>query len=393
MINVKNIIEPVFAIESYKEELIKIYKNDYKDKYSDIIRKRIDNTFYLFENDPTITFEFMRKFKKDVSTSRYIKSYIENLNYKMKLLKIHDASVDYYYNLTTKFFEEERKKAKIIEKLDVESFCSRSVAILNSNSYSDIEKANILERQKKYLEDCHNLGVKPLTDPNTIDKVINSNNYVIYLRNLYLLENTIWGKNLLKKAKKFSKYLDKEKIAITFASFNAACMRYIIEDNSYKYLIYFPIIDRLSLSSLDRIIFHEMRHVIEGCDTSTGISDRFSNKYDILNEIRTEKNAINDSIILKDKVLFSNEGVSTEYYNYYEKLFPYTGGFFEEYHDFLNEVAINGNIDILEDRFKKENLLIFDNFLNETLQLVKLNSKINKEERIKKGYEIVKKMK
>ena len=75
-------------------------------------------------------------------------------------------------------------------------------------------------------------------------------------------------------------------------------------------------------------------------------------------------NAKRDSKRMKDHILFSNDSIpSRNYVMLYEKFFPYTGFFFKDNLELLNQLAIRGRMDLLEDVYGEEALADMDAFL------------------------------
>ena len=148
------------------------------------------------------------------------------------------------------------------------------------------------------------------------------------------------------------------------------------------------IINSSKFKSLDRMFLHENRHIIEAGIDHVGINTHLGNKYQMLNEIRTEKHAIEDSEYFKNKVLWSNEEMPEHSYNGYEELFPYTHNFYEDNKDILDDIAINGKIDELEELYGEDSLNRYDYFLKDLSDLLSINhykyKSIEKEEEAKK---------
>ena len=95
-------------------------------------------------------------------------------------------------------------------------------------------------------------------------------------------------------------------------------------------------------------------------DTTSGISTFYKRKYDTLNEIRTEKNAIIDENRLNKTIFSSNKRYTN---SLYERLFKYTDNFFEDNKYILDEIALRGDIELLEKLYDKNELKLFDYYL------------------------------
>ena len=58
-----NILNPKEAWEEFKKYLIELYYEDYGEEFKDLITKRIDGTYYLFDSNPIDTYNFYKNNK------------------------------------------------------------------------------------------------------------------------------------------------------------------------------------------------------------------------------------------------------------------------------------------------------------------------------------------
>ena len=85
----------------------------------------------------------------------------------------------------------------------------------------------------------------------------------------------------------------------------------------------------------------------------------------LINEIRTQENAIRDAYEFRRVPLFSNYGDSPNFINIYERLFEYSGPFVKNYLFLLNKIGVNNAYNDLEYFFGRENLMALESHLKE----------------------------
>lgn len=359
---IENIINPEDALKEYKKYLLSIYATDYQEKNINLINKRLNNAIYIFESTPIENMAFLEENSSKINSKKIYTYCIEYQDYIKKLKELEKLVKDKYYSILSSAFG----VYQIIDKdkflnLDIESFQTKSINLLKSDTTSESIKRSILLRQENYKNECLKLGIPVITNSTCIDKIIRQKRLLISIKNKSLIKNTRWGKRIQKDI--YKKY--KVKLPVDVLSnilFNESPTTTLINySNSYLTVCNIPLIRLMHLKALDNIFFHETRHVIE-IDKLCGIEGE-NNNYRLLNEIRTQKNADSDSQILKSMPLFSNCEYEIDNPCKYISLYPYTFDFFEENHSLLNEIAIKNDYKRLEETFDKDNLISFEKYL------------------------------
>ena len=100
----------------------------------------------------------------------------------------------------------------------------------------------------------------------------------------------------------------------------------------------------------------------------------------LINELRTQENAIRDAYEFRRVPLFSNYGDSPNFINIYERLFEYSGPFIKNYLALLNRLGINNGYYDLEYLFGRDNLMALEGHLKEadTSLLAGFSDKVDK---------------
>ena len=110
--------------------------------------------------------------------------------------------------------------------------------------------------------------------------------------------------------------------------------------------MFLPIISNLKYEDVDKVFLHELRHVVEASPNGFGLYQYRSKKYDRINEIHTEKNALLDSDALKSSLFFGKSHRIRR--SAYELFFPYLGSLFEDYKMTFDMYAFCNRVDLLE---------------------------------------------
>ena len=365
------ILRPDEAFLDYIPNLFSLYSHDYGLEQITKMADRIYDTMYLFDSDPISTYEFCAKLKR-FDIPEYVEE--EYFDYIKVARKNHKHIYSGYYSMLISFFKPKKLPMSELEKLDYSSFSTKNVSMLNNPQVSKSEKSKILKRQKTYLKMCGSLGVKPLTDSAYISILESNRRNAEREEKRYLLQNTKWGKRITRKLSNWYSEISVDNIINILSLDSSGATGRLVSSGGARYsFVYLPVIERLKYQALDNIIFHELRHVVELGDLSIGISTNIGNHYELINEIRTEKNALRDLEALKGKVLWSDETLPSRYINEYEYLYSQLDleSFFDDYCEVLNRFAINNAISSFEAYFGKDSLEEFDKFLRQAYSLVK----------------------
>lgn len=391
----KSVEELIYPNELLREKLPyfeRRYMDDYGEEYGHAIKSRMNNTLYLFESDPVVTMDFVKERGNDISDRAFLRrAEKEYQNYIRVKKVIHDIQRQKYYSKLSSYFSLLPYPIREdILNLDIEAY-----------SYENVHKAKIdgdlkaLERQEEYCRQCKKLGVKPITDPTYVHFILTAKERLDKQEKKLLLKNTRWGRRMIKIMKKYYPKITLEDMVTLFEKNYAAYTAYLLNEQgvSCARIMYYPLLKNLDLRDLDGIFYHENRHVIESTAVTSGLQAHRAKYYRLLNEIRTEKNAGLDKKYFDDDYLWSTDGLSNDYYNLYVQLFPYTATFFEENREFLNDCAIRGDINALENKFGAGNLIGFEQFLCYLASELRI-SQISEfdDERLEEGNIILQKM-
>lgn len=365
-----NILNPEEAFREFKKYLIELYAEDYGEEYRDLIKSRIDSTYYLFESNPIDSYNFYKNYKGlPFGIKKRLRIEREYFDYKNVLDKIDKFLDEKYKNILSSYFGISSASIdKDFLNIDFESFSFENMRMLHSVTSSDENKNNIVARQQRYINLCNLYCVRPITDINVIDKLIKLKKDLEYDKYKYLLDESIWGKRIRKEIYlKTGKVVDSR--CLGSAMYDVKCCasvcRILTSDNSRIRICLFPVMKNYDIGSTDKVFFHENRHVIESGSIASGLSSVSGDDYVLINELRTQENALRDAYEFRRIPLFANYAESPKFVNIYEKLFAYCGPFIKNYLHILNELGINNDILSLENLFGKNNLQSLEQYLNE----------------------------
>lgn len=359
-----NLIERILhadeIVEEKKKSLIQYYKEEYGRKFESIIRFRMNNMLYFFESPPLETYAFLKNNPTEYNNTdefyylkRLARDY-KNITRKLTAETNYNIFLLYCRFFRIKVHEYNRRQEEILS-LPIGAYCTKTLYYLNHPNTPKKVKKEIGNTQKEYLTQCSNLNIKPIDNPSQIDTLLLESEKLEESLRTKIFYQSIWGKQLLEK-------------------YNYSCIDSIInlEDSGEctnisrtkdQAFIYIPLIRCLldDNDNLDRLFFHEFRHGIETGINGIGISLNSKNEFDFLNEIRTEKHALND--IDNQEEIF-NKGIN-ETVSIYEPFFSVTGTLFEKYRSTFDTAAIINNENILYKTFSTSGLKEYSMYLNE----------------------------
>ena len=375
---IDNILRPNKSFLEYRDNLIDSYVEDYGMKNKDKIIERMNSTYYLFDSSPVYNFDFIRSNKTKLKNIPiYIKLLVEEIDFRLKGIKISRKFDEELYKEYANVYKTSIEKAQELVDIDITPYSSESINILVNDSYGNDAKEIILKNQQEYVDECRNIGVSAVIDPEMIDYLIEKKERIYTNKLCSLITHSIWGDKITDDALDFDiefmaeympLYLCQEENAFTT---NRMC--YSDFEGLNHNFVYLPLIENLDYGLLDHILHHENRHVIESDYNTVGLHVTSDNtRYYLLNEIRTERKAIKDSERLKNKILFGRKDVDIDFVQPYMEVAKYTGNLFTENEEFFDYIAFNGNISLLEKSFGKENLMKFEEFLQDTYKLLEI---------------------
>lgn len=363
----ENILNPEEAWSEFKKYLIELYAEDYGEEYKELIKKRIDGTYYLFDSNPIDTFNFYKNNKLSYGLKRMCRIEREYHNYLAVKNRIDKRLTAKYKDILCGFYNTILLPDDFLV-VDYESFSFDSMRKLHSATTSEDNKNSILRRQRNYINFCNLYGVKPITDIETIDKMIKIKKDLEYEEFKFLLDESIWGKRLKKDIfDKTGVYVDTKLLGSVM--YDPKCCASVCQipssDGKFVRICYFPIMKNYRAGAVDKIFFHENRHVVESGNNISGFSPACNGDYMLINELRTQENAIRDAYEFRRVPLFSNYGDSPNFINVYERLFEYSGPFIKNYLALLNRLGINNGYYDLEYLFGRDNLMALESYLEE----------------------------
>ena len=103
-INMDNILNPHEAWDEFKKYLISLYTESYGEKYYYVIKKRISDTYYMFDSDPIDTYNFFKKNNISLGIKFINRIEREYRNYISVKDKIDKTISDKYKNYLGSFY-------------------------------------------------------------------------------------------------------------------------------------------------------------------------------------------------------------------------------------------------------------------------------------------------
>lgn len=374
-------------MEDMKQVLIPYYISRYGKKYQELIKRRMDQTYFLLTSPPDLIYNKL----KDESNyfpnkSDYDNMVLEYLDYEKineKLKKIKQMQIR---KLLCQEYEIDEdmvsKKDLAIENLSISSYSTSIVSLLNSSMVMKPTKNEILDFQGKYLMQCESLKCKQITDNNVIDSIIDKIDLINEDYQISLLKNTLWGKRL------YQYFVENNRLSLndTNSSYQQDLLYKMLSEDVFlpkgtmkcarffnncgnkqgtNNWICFSMLENAEFD-LNHNFFHEMRHAVENGGIVLG-------GHNPINEIRTDIHARED--VLNLPKLFKSCG---ECGSIYLKLLPLTGDLFFENQNFFDEIAISNNTLLLEKNIDSKLLETFSYMINDIIEimLILLNENI-----------------
>lgn len=350
-VDVDRVIHAKEVLADYKKNLLDIYAKSYSRKYKKTIQRRMDNICYIFDSIPLITEMLLEDYPTEYNNTK-----------EFELLK--EEARDFYILNKTLSYRSEQEKISLLKKkfntestknlydllfLNFDSFSLKTTKILANSELDSISKQKIIERRRKYFEQCDSLNINPITNPIVIDNLLQKLKKIDLEVNITLIKESKFGQRKQKEiSREIGISIDSNTLArLFFSDYDANCTIVDFGNNNYKNFVVIPLVKILSESpdSIDETFLHENRHAIECKGLNCGLNIRPESTYVTLNEIRTDKNAFSD---MKELGRIFINSTKTDALSIYESLFPLCGNLFEEYNKTFNNWAINNNIATME---------------------------------------------
>lgn len=365
---------PDEVLKEKKELLIERYLEDYGEEYQSMIENRMNHTLYLFDSNPIITMNMMRDFEGEIDSKEFNRIYLEYLDYKKifdhihkRINKKYSRMLSSYFSVSSFFTRED------LLSLDIESYSLKILSFIRKSEEGSRKRDELIHRQEEYLKKCKEIGVTPLTNPISIQFLLDEKKRLEEYEYIFILKNTKWGKRIVRKIKSYYPKIRISEIVKIMRDDAVALTSYLLDTNgsAKARVLYYPLLQDFSIQSLDRIFYHENRHVIESNRVSSGLHLHVGDTYQYLNEVRTEENALLDLDYFNDDFMWSSEPLMDGYHNTYHELYYYVKDFFDENRDILNDLAIRGDLSGLEEKFGKDSLIELECFLRDLSSVLK----------------------
>ena len=376
-INISSIIRPDNTLSMLLSMLMPTYIRDYGKDNKFIIKDRLRKAAFIFDSDPIATEKFMKEHMEEIDGFSYLRrsarEYKDYINQFNKLDKEINGMLESF--LQYRYSRETLNKDIRVLDLDFESYSLKNTQLLYC--CDDKQKEVIEQRRHNYKLDCLKIGLEPVTNYKHIDEIMNYKKALIDFRNYELFNNTKWGKRIRREL--YTKYgfeANENDLCDIIYDENPATTAVIKDKDGVSHtIVYIPLMKNSDYANLDRILYHELRHVVESTDHSCGIYDFNLGKYDLINEIRTEKHAMEDERFFDDIVFFA-KGASSKR-SIYELFALSCEDFLENYHDLFDSLAFSGEVEALdtligEDYLEKIESQLCDGIIvNKSIQKVK----------------------
>ena len=166
----ENVLNPNKALEEYKSYLLTMYVKDYGEKYYDLIKNRMDNTIYLFDANPLENMKFLEENGEDIFPNiKKIRTYLKEYKNLIKIKNTLENKYyeDYYLILSNSFSYYSKFGIEDFINIDLDSYSSTNMMLLNDKYTSDSIKKDILKRQ-------HRISIIPSPNKPTKPPTINA---------------------------------------------------------------------------------------------------------------------------------------------------------------------------------------------------------------------------
>lgn len=254
------------TFQSILSKVLPLYVQDYGEEKKDTIIQRFKDTIFILEGTP-----LDRKKAKSIKTLRERIEYLDYICLYKKYLRIAQEEFKRYIELNYHLIPDS-----------------------NSAKLWDIDfSPSCLEESKRgeYFLVCLSCGLEPITNNDQIYLISQYKKNIQQKMNIELIKNSLWGKRIHSLAPDLTSFQLEE---ILFDTVIAASTCVVETPTRMVKACYIPLDKLVDSPSLDRIVFHELRHVVETTETKSGLSVFANPQYDLLNEVRTEYNAMND---------------------------------------------------------------------------------------------------
>lgn len=319
MIKYENIVNSDKVLENLKPQLLSFYEESYGSEFKEELEKRWNETIFILEGTPEDTKKLLSSIKDKKRKFQLLLEYIDYMRVKKRL---ESRMKDLFH----KYYDEKIESIIGVSKED----------LWNLDLYAIEDEDE--ERIRTYQIQCMNLGISPLANELKLSLALYRKEELYLEMQDELIRSTRWGRRIQEKigfipVEQLSEIIFEEELAASttvVSNFFGECTT----------ICFIPLARLMNAPSLDRIVLHELRHVVETKGKRSGLTNFEYPELDPINEIRTEKNAIKDESRLP--IIFAR--TSNKKQSVYELVIP-TIEELDIYEDYWNKVAMTGKIE------------------------------------------------
>lgn len=363
MINFDNLNE---NYEKYKPLLLQLFSEYYRGEYQAIIEERINSSYIDFSSTPREDYLYSILNKDKFSREELTAIDNREKEYTEVLDKFRMKNEELFFNYLV---DKLSIKGAMKNKMEIITLCSDmdfDSSLIDSFNLQTIQRLEspktplrvkecILNEQNRFKSKIKDLGIIQINlDPDSIDDII------LYRKRLQqsymcdILTNSHYGQKMIDIfKKKFNCIADPSDIS--GCAFTKDPMNFVstLSNGEVIYYIKIPIFQDLNkcFNTLDSDLIHELVHRIESTGNYVGIFDHSREINNCINELRTQKIAIEITeklhkmgiYIYDDPTICRNEARCV-----YAFLFPIFDDFYDKYERLFSDCAIQNDLKRLE---------------------------------------------
>lgn len=360
----------------HKDVIIEAFVECYGEQYRELIKSRLDSTYFDFTSNPVDVYKFAQNNKKEFSVGEYVFAKTSYLEYKAVVEKSRkhknivlldlvkkvfktDNIEEKYFNLVINCFMDED-----VEVASIDSCTKEYDPILSDEDVPECIKENLLFERSRFSSALKLLGINESNvNEETIQEFIKLRKKLFLGYKTSIARESRYGKKIKKELEASCKKKVTDEVVEFFVFKGNACagrFNLINDPKNEEHYIHFvkmPVIRLLNnrVRSFDVTLIHELVHRIEQGLNATGINVHDENNTnEIINEIRTQMTAAKITKLLREKgvCVFDNPNDWTIVgETVYEDLYPLAEYFIRHHEKFFLECAIENDYKRLEEYF------------------------------------------
>ena len=317
--NKEDLVFPFDTLQDKMKDIEKIYLEDYGSKYKNSIKLRQKNTIYLLNSTPDFEYDYLTKYNllPKIDEEAFTTEYEDFMTLKQKITTQKNnliyLTLCKAFNIDPKQYQD---KLEEIISLPIALYGSNATYYSNNADIKVLALENLSAKKEAYLAKCQELKIKPLTYPDIIDKLQQQiNSYELQAYNDLLL-NSKYIADIQEYINNTLEINYNIQSLVQIHTYPASCSYFYTPGPNIMRLVYVPLIKIFEEGySVDAFFLHENRHCIETGLKGIGLEKLDTSfPYHILNEIRTEKHALED--LNRLPTIFKKAGKSSGYKNY-----------------------------------------------------------------------------